>query len=44
MPERREREWSEASGEESEDNTELEARSRPEEDRLYLVFVRVTTS
>ena len=44
MPERREREWSEASGEESEDSTELEARSRPEEDRLDLVFVRVTTS
>ena len=33
-PERRERGWREASGEESEDRTELEGRSRPGEDRL----------
>ena len=42
-PERREREWSEASGEETEDSTELEASSRPDEDRSDLVFVAVTT-
>ena len=32
-PERREREWSEARGEETEDRRELEGSSRPDEDR-----------
>ena len=42
-PERREREWSEASGEETEDSKELEGSSRPEEERSELVLIVVTT-
>ena len=42
-PERREREWREASsGEETEDSADLEGRSRPGEDRSDLVLVLVT--
>ena len=43
-PERREREWSEARGEETEDITEVEGSSRPDENcyvSLYLALAQV---